>query len=86
MITAALDGTLHNVGYRKHSVFHVEIPATCPGVPSEVLSPRETWKDDDGYYKKANQLAEAFNKNFTKFADYANDEIMAAAPRANVNA
>ena len=86
MITAALDGTLENVGYRKHSIFHVEIPATCPGVPSEVLSPRETWKDDDGYYKKANQLAEAFNKNFVKFADYANDEILAASPRANVNA
>ncbi len=86
MITAALEGTLENVGYRKHSIFHVEIPATCPGVPSEVLSPRETWKDDDGYYKKANQLAEAFNKNFVKFADYANDEILAASPRANVNA
>ncbi|MEM6523560.1 MAG: phosphoenolpyruvate carboxykinase (ATP) [Bacteroidota bacterium] len=86
MITAALEGTLNNVGYRKHSIFHIEIPATCPGVPSEVLSPRETWKNDDGYYKKANQLAEAFNKNFEKYADYANDEILAASPRSNVNA
>ncbi|MEM9296962.1 MAG: phosphoenolpyruvate carboxykinase (ATP) [Bacteroidota bacterium] len=86
MITAALEGTLNNVGYRKHSIFHIEIPATCPGVPSSVLSPRETWRDDEGYYKKANQLAEAFNKNFMKYTDYANDEILAASPRANVNA
>ncbi len=86
MITAALEGTLDNVGYRKHSIFHIEIPATCPGVPSSVLSPRETWNDDEGYYKKANALAEAFNKNFEKFADYANEEILSASPRANVNA
>ncbi|MEM1408156.1 MAG: phosphoenolpyruvate carboxykinase (ATP) [Bacteroidota bacterium] len=86
MITAALEGTLNNVGYRKHSIFHIEIPATCPGVPSAVLSPRETWRDDEGYYKKANQLAEAFNKNFEKYANYASDEILAASPRANVNA
>ncbi|MEM7107132.1 MAG: phosphoenolpyruvate carboxykinase (ATP) [Bacteroidota bacterium] len=86
MITAALEGTLNNVGYRKHSIFHIEIPATCPGVPSEVLSPRETWNNDEGYYRKANQLAEAFNQNFEKYADYASDEILAASPRSKVKA
>ncbi|MEL7003192.1 MAG: phosphoenolpyruvate carboxykinase (ATP) [Bacteroidota bacterium] len=80
MITAALNGTLDNVGYRKHSVFHIEIPATCPGVPSEVLSPRETWKNDRGYYQMANKLATAFNNNFEKYADYANDDMRAADP------
>ncbi|MEM9856894.1 MAG: phosphoenolpyruvate carboxykinase (ATP) [Bacteroidota bacterium] len=85
MITAALEGTLNNVGYRKHSIFHIEIPATCPNVPSEVLSPRETWQDDEGYYKKANQLAEAFNENFKKYADYANDEIRAASPKVRTD-
>ena len=80
MITAALNGTLDNVGYHKHSMFHFEIPHTCPGVPSSVLSPRETWHDDKGYYTMANTLAEKFNKNFEKFAEYANEEIMSAAP------
>ena len=80
MITAALNGELDNVEYRNHSMFHVAIPTECPGVPSEVLSPRETWKDDEGYYAQANKLAEAFNKNFEKFAEFANDEILAAAP------
>ena len=32
-----------------------------------------------------NELAEAFNKNFDQFAEYANDEIMAAAPKASIN-
>ncbi|MDN5211415.1 phosphoenolpyruvate carboxykinase (ATP) [Fulvivirgaceae bacterium BMA12] len=81
MITAALNGTLDNVGYRTHSIFGCGIPLTCPGVPSEVLSPRETWKNDIGYYKMANSLAAKFIKNFEKFQDYANDEIMAGSPR-----
>lgn len=85
MITAALEGTLDNAGYRKHSIFHFEIPATCPGVPSEVLSPRETWKDDKGYYAKANLLAEAFNKNFEQFSAFASEEIMQASPKPNEN-
>lgn len=81
MITAALNGDLDKVGFRHHSIFGVAIPATCPGVPSKVLSPRETWGNDTGYYEKANQLATAFVKNFEQFAEYANEEIMDGAPK-----
>ncbi len=85
MITAALNGKLDNVGYRVHSILGVSIPITCPGVPSEILSPRETWKDDEGYYAKANELASAFNENFKKYEEFANEEIMAGAPKLNIN-
>ncbi|MEP1033191.1 phosphoenolpyruvate carboxykinase (ATP) [Ekhidna sp.] len=85
MITAALGGKLNNVGYRKHSIFGAEIPTTCPDVPSEILSPRETWRDDKAFYKKANDLALRFVENFKKFEDFANDEIMAGAPKQNEN-
>ena len=81
MITAALNGQLDDVEYRNHSMFHVAIPTSCPGVPSEVLSPKETWNDDEGYYAQANKLAEQFIKNFEKFSEFANDEIMAAVPK-----
>ncbi len=83
MITAALNGVLENVGYRNHSIFGAEIPLTCPGVPSEILSPRETWKDDIAFYKQANDLADKFNNNFTKFEEFANEEIMSGAPKRN---
>ncbi len=83
MITAALDGTLNNVGYRTHSIFGTEIPMTCPDVPSEILSPRETWKNDKAFYAKANELAIAFNKNFEKFKDFANEEILSGSPKEN---
>ncbi|MBL3655673.1 phosphoenolpyruvate carboxykinase (ATP) [Fulvivirga sediminis] len=85
MITAALTGTLENAGYRKHSIFHFEIPAVCPGVPSKVLSPRETWQNDKGYYDMANKLAEAFNKNFDKYKEFASEETKAASPKKNLN-
>ncbi|MGI9542324.1 MAG: phosphoenolpyruvate carboxykinase (ATP), partial [Cyclobacteriaceae bacterium] len=80
MITAALNGSLNNVGYRKHSIYGIAIPTTCPGVPSRILSPRETWQNDEGYYKKANQLAHAFIENFKRFEEFANEEIMGGAP------
>ena len=83
MITAALNGSLSNAGFRAHSIFGTEIPTTCPGVPGEILSPRETWRDDIGFYKKANDLARKFNDNFTKFEEFANEEIMAGAPKEN---
>ncbi|MFD2551196.1 phosphoenolpyruvate carboxykinase (ATP) [Bizionia sediminis] len=84
MITAAMDGSLEaaNKGdYHTHSVFGVQQPRVCPNVPTEVLSPRSTWNNDEGYYKTANKLAESFQENFKKFEEYANDEIMAGAPR-----
>lgn len=83
MITAAMDGSLEEANkgnYDLHSVFNVEQPRTCPNVPTEVLSPRQTWNNDEGYYETAYKLAQAFKDNFEQFADNANDEILAGAP------
>ncbi|MDX5348197.1 MAG: phosphoenolpyruvate carboxykinase (ATP) [Hymenobacteraceae bacterium] len=83
MITAALNGELENVNFVKHPIFGVMMPETCPNVPNEVLNPRETWSDKDAYDAKANELAASFVKNFGKYSDYANDEILAGAPEVN---
>ena len=69
------------VDYTKHVVFGLQMPKTCPNVPSEILSPRNTWRDKLAYDIKANELADAFNNNFEQFADNANTEILEAAPR-----
>ncbi len=86
MITAALTGELDNVEYKKHEVFGLAMPTTCPNVPDEILSPRNTWNDKAAYDAKANELAEKFNRNFETFASGASDEILAAAPKATANA
>jgi phosphoenolpyruvate carboxykinase (ATP) len=81
MITAALNGDLTDVSYEKHPVFGVSIPSSCPGVPSEILNPRNTWSDKEAYDTQAIKLAKAFIDNFEKYAAYANEEIMQGAPQ-----
>jgi phosphoenolpyruvate carboxykinase (ATP) len=56
-----------------------------PNVPAEILTPRNTWADKGAYDKKANELAAAFVKNFGQYADFANDEILSAAPKVLAN-
>lgn len=80
MISAALEGKLEKRDYEKHELFGLMMPKECSDVPSEVLNPRNTWKDKEAYDKKAKQLAKFFKENFSKFEEYANDEIMNGAP------
>jgi phosphoenolpyruvate carboxykinase (ATP) len=80
MITAALEGALDNVAYEAHPVFGMMMPANCPGVPSEILNPRNTWADKDAYDAMAKNLATQFIKNFDKYASAAGPETRAAAP------
>jgi len=84
MISAAMNGELPSEithkDYHIHSVFGVAQPRTCPGVPTEVLSPRATWKNDEGYYTTAHKLAKSFKENFKKFESYASEEIMNGQP------
>ncbi len=83
MITAALDGELDNVESEAHPVFGMMMPKACPGVPSEILNPRNTWADKAAYDEKAKDLAGKFVKNFEKYASGVSEEILAAAPKVN---
>ena len=84
MITAALRGLLDEVQFRQHPVFGVAVPGAVPGVPTEILDPRQTWADKEAYDRTAAELAEKFIRNFEKYADFANAEILAGAPKAGV--
>lgn len=86
MITAALNGDLDKVEFSQNAVFGVSMPNSCPNVPAEILHPRNTWSDKAAYDAKAGELAAKFVKNFEKYADFANEEILAGAPKVNVNA
>ncbi len=84
LITAALEGKLENVEYKNHEVFGLAMPTECDDVPSEILSPRNTWEDKSAYDLKANELAQAFNNNFNKYSDFANQEMLDSAPKLKV--
>jgi len=82
MITAALEEKLDGVAFEVHPVFRMQIPVSCPGVPSEILNPRSTWADKNAYDEAAKKLALQFIRNFEKYASGVTDEILAAAPAA----
>jgi phosphoenolpyruvate carboxykinase (ATP) len=81
MIKAALSGALDMVPYANDPVFNVDVPQACPGVPSEVLSPRTTWSDPAAYDVQAAKLAKMFIDNFRKLESEAGSGIDAAGPR-----
>lgn len=83
MIRAILNGSLAQVETRPDPVFGVNVPVSCPGVPEEVLQPRNTWKDKDSYDQKARHLAQLFNENFKKYEAGVTEEVRAAAPKAD---
>lgn len=81
MISAALEGKLNSAQFNTDSVFGAGIPNECPGVPSEILNPRNTWTDKKAYDEKSAYLAGLFVKNFEKYKDGVSNEILAAAPK-----
>jgi phosphoenolpyruvate carboxykinase (ATP) len=80
MVAAALSGQLDKLAYKEHPVFGFHIPEACPGVPSEILDPRNTWADHEAYDKQATELGKRFNANFEKYAAQADPEILSASP------
>ncbi|WP_371361625.1 Phosphoenolpyruvate carboxykinase (ATP) [Sporomusa rhizae] len=81
MVTAAIEGHLDKVSYELDPIFNVYVPTSCPGVPAEILMPRNTWGDEAAYDKKAKELASLFVKNFNNFKQNIPAEIAAAGPR-----
>ena len=81
MINAALSGALATVEYRRHPVFNVEMPTSCPGVPPQVLDPRTTWSNRAAYDAQAKKLAVMFIENFKTFEGQVDGAVVAAGPK-----
>lgn len=78
LLNAALNGHLDDVEVETHPVFNLRVPKSCPGVPSEILNPRETWKDKEAYDEAAVRLRDMFRQNFADkgFQDLEIEEAM----------
>jgi phosphoenolpyruvate carboxykinase (ATP) len=81
MITAALEGKLNAVETVTDPIFGVAVPKQVPGVPTEVLTPKNTWANKAAYDEKAKYLAGLFAQNFEKYASSVSEEILVAAPK-----
>ena len=79
IVSAATAGLLEDVPMVHDDIFNVEVPVSCPGVPDDVMMPRNTWADKDAYDKTAKDLAQHFVENFKKYT-HMSKAIIAAGP------
>jgi phosphoenolpyruvate carboxykinase (ATP) len=82
VVAAALSGALDGVSFTPDPVFKILVPDACPGVPGELLRPRQTWADQGAYDARARHLAQLFVENFEQYAVAAAPEVRAGAPGA----
>jgi phosphoenolpyruvate carboxykinase (ATP) len=81
IIDAIHSGTLADSRTVSDPVFGIGVVTECPGVPREVLTPRDTWADKAAYDAAAAKLAKLFIDNFRQYERGASAEVNAASPR-----
>jgi phosphoenolpyruvate carboxykinase (ATP) len=81
MIDAIHNGDFDNAEFVMDEEFGVEIPTSCPNVPSEVLIPKNTWKDNQAYDEAKRKLVLLFQDNFKQFEAGVNPDIIKAGPK-----
>lgn len=80
LIEAIHNHSLQGCEYETDPIFGLEIPKSCPTVPTEILNPRNAWADPAAYDLQAQHLAKLFNENFAKFKNVS-PAIQNAGPR-----
>jgi phosphoenolpyruvate carboxykinase (ATP) len=81
LLTAALDGSLNEVEFRKDPNFGFDVPVAVKGVSAELLDPRRTWVDGAAYDAQAAKLVGMFTANFDQYVEHVGDDVRAAAPK-----
>jgi phosphoenolpyruvate carboxykinase (ATP) len=79
LLSAALDGSLGTVEFRRDPNFGFEVPVAVPGVDTALLDPRNTWADKAAYDAQAAKLVDMFSKNFAQYVPFIDDDVKAAA-------
>ena len=78
IIDAIHDGALGRARIERDPVFGFDVVSECPGVPADILLPRDAWNDKTAYDATATRLAGLFRDNFRKYESSVSEEIKAA--------
>jgi phosphoenolpyruvate carboxykinase (ATP) len=82
IINSILDGSIENAEYETLPIFNLQIPKSVEGVNSELLNPRNSWKNQSDWDIAARELAQKFITNFESFTDTeAGQKLVAAGPQ-----
>jgi len=79
LLTAALDGSLGDVEFRKDPNFGFDVPVLVQNVDNTLLDPRGTWTDTAAYDAQAQKLVKMFAANFEQYQAYIDDDVKAVA-------
>ncbi|MGV8956031.1 MAG: phosphoenolpyruvate carboxykinase [Cypionkella sp.] len=79
LLTAALDGSLGGVEFRRDPNFGFDVPVAVAGVDSTLLDPRATWADKAAYDAQAKKLVGMFAENFGQYVPFIDADVKAAA-------
>ena len=80
-INGILDGSINESEFEVLPIFNLRIPKTLKGVDTEVLNPRNTWKDKESYDETKKKLASMYIKNFKKYLTLESEfDFTAAGP------
>ena len=81
MVTAVLNGSIENANFVHDDRFNLDIPTSIENVPSDILDPKNTWRDKNEYKISANKLANMFIDNFNKKYPHMSMDIKNAGPK-----
>ncbi len=79
LLSAALDGSLNKVKFRKDPNFGFDVPVEVPGVDAMLLDPKATWADKAAYDAQAAKLVKMFSDNFGQYLAHVDTDVKAAA-------
>ena len=79
LLTAALNGGLSGVEFRKDENFGFQVPITVAGVDDSLLDPRATWKGQEAYDEQAQKLVNMFAENFAPYVPYIDEDVKAVS-------
>lgn len=82
LLTAALNGSLNQVEFRKDPNFGFDVPVAVDGVDNSLLDPRTTWQDAAAYDAMAAKLVSMFSDNFEQYEQYVDADVIAQAIKA----
>jgi phosphoenolpyruvate carboxykinase (ATP) len=80
IIDAIHTGALSKAKTQRDATFGFDVIAECPGIPAEILVPRNAWSDKAAYDATARKLADLFKENFKTYEAGASAEVRGAGP------
>jgi phosphoenolpyruvate carboxykinase (ATP) len=79
LLTAALNGSLSRVDFRRDENFGFEVPVAVDGVDNSLLDPRSTWSNQDDYDAAAAKLVGMFADNFEQYEQHVSEDVLKEA-------